>query len=177
MSAHLIEISDLHTSARKIVELGILQNRKALRSFSSKLCSNKSDCEDLVQDTICNALAASHTYDATKSMISWLFSIMKHANIDNFRRSKGDERTGNTAMPEGQILPPSYHWTSNFHRVAAAMDRMSDVKRAAIIQIACGGDYASSAVICGCDVNTLKTRVRRARHELMVEVGDMFASN
>lgn len=161
-------------SAQKTVEIGIGLNKIPLRRFAWRLCSNKSDVDDLVQETICNALEKAALYDSSYRILPWLFTMMRRINVDQFRRENrhADFVTASDADSGSVLL--SRNWTIECRSVSIALDALTAPKRDAIIQIADGRDYASGALACGCDINTMKTRVRRARQELIAHVGDIF---
>lgn len=144
----------------------------ALRKFAWRLCPNKSDIDDLVQETLYNALRGERLYDRALELGSWLFTIMRNAAVTAFRRNSRDARYLQRQALDDLIVAPNQEWAVLHRQVSDEMNKLSPVKKQAIIQISIAPNYQVAADMCECDIGTLKTRVRRARQELAVRFSD-----
>jgi RNA polymerase sigma-70 factor, ECF subfamily len=137
-----------------------------LRAFARVLCRQHDLVDDLVQDSVVRALAASNQFQQGTNFKAWMFTILRNQNITSFRRKK--------------ILPASLDEVSQEASQAApqedalmvedldfAVQQLSPLRREALILVAVHGlSYEEAASVCNCAVGTIKSRVARARAEL-----------
>jgi len=64
----------------------ICSHQRALERFAMKFTGNRSDADDLVQDTIMRALSFADLYKEGTNLRAWLYTIMKNTFINNFRK-------------------------------------------------------------------------------------------
>lgn len=57
-----------------------------LRAFVSRRLNNTADVEDVVQDILLSIHSATRTYDKTRSLNNWMFSIARYRLNDHLRR-------------------------------------------------------------------------------------------
>jgi RNA polymerase sigma-70 factor (ECF subfamily) len=63
-------------------------NKAYFKYYAYKICLNKDDTEDLLQDTVVRCLSNLESYDNTKGYFkSWFIKIMININIDKYRKS------------------------------------------------------------------------------------------
>jgi len=122
------------------------------------------DADDLTQDVYMRALRGLPRYRADASARTWLLAIARRAAADHIRRQRLLRRAAASAprpvpSPEGQVT------------IAAAVAGLESERRAAFVltQIL-GLSYAEAAEVCRCPVGTIRSRVARARHDLMATV-------
>jgi len=72
--------------SRKAFEEAALKPLPALYSIALRLTKNKTDAEDLVQDTYVKALRAFHQLEEGFSLRAWLFKILTRTFIDKYRK-------------------------------------------------------------------------------------------
>ncbi|SDO81134.1 RNA polymerase sigma-70 factor, ECF subfamily [Paenibacillus sp. yr247] len=70
-----------------------------------RMLHNKSDSEDVVQETFLRAYLHSHRFDATKNFSSWIFSIGKNVAIDFLRKKKIELSMDTNPHPFQDALP------------------------------------------------------------------------
>src|SRR5271154_4435715 len=87
----------------------VVWSEEVLRVYGTRLypsalrmTRNAPDAEDLVQDTLAKALAASGRYQRGTNLNAWLRRIMVNTFINGYRRSKGEPHfvTGDAAVSE-----------------------------------------------------------------------------
>ena len=59
-----------------------------LRAFARVLCRQHDLVDDLVQDSVVRALAASNQFQRGTNFKAWMFTILRNQNITTFRRKR-----------------------------------------------------------------------------------------
>lgn len=149
------------------MRLALLEAVPHLRAFARSLTRNRDQADDLVNDTIVRAIAASNQFTPGTNFRAWVFTILRNLFYNQGRRGKArfsslDELTTNEPM-EGAAQEASLEF-DDFRR---AFFQLPDHHREALILVGASGlNYEDAARICGCQVGTMKSRVSRARTEL-----------
>ncbi|MBL7498479.1 RNA polymerase sigma factor SigC [Frankia sp. CNm7] len=129
--------------------------------------------DDLAQETYLRALRSLRTFAAQSSARTWLLSIARHAVVDDVRSRMRRPRTTaaadwETAAERAQALAPpaaGFEDLVETNVMLAALD--ADRREALVLTQLIGLSYAEAAVVCGCPVGTIRSRVARARDDLM----------
>lgn len=131
--------------------------------------SSPATAEDLTQETYLRALRTLHKFSARSSARTWLFAIARRVVADHIRRVRAE---GRHALLDDDINAAEHHNTAaGFDERIALTDLLrylTTAQRDAFLltQIA-GLSYAEAAQACGCPVGTIRSRVARARGELI----------
>jgi RNA polymerase sigma-70 factor (ECF subfamily) len=127
--------------------------------------------EDLVQDTVVQALTNRNQFRMGTNLKGWLTIILRNRFFNEMRRSSRKseiyvEHLGDIAMIDGgQGVSIEIR---DFNR---AFWSLSAVHREALVLVgATGFSYEQAASIAGCPVGTMKSRVSRARQDLQRHV-------
>jgi RNA polymerase sigma-70 factor (ECF subfamily) len=145
----------------------ILAAVPSLRAFAISLSGNVDRADDLVQETLLRAIASIDSFEPGTNMPAWLFTILR-----NLFRSEYRKRRREVEDPDGSYagtLKTQPEQTSHveFTEFRAALDKLPDDQREALILVGASGfSYEEAAHICGCAVGTIKSRVNRARNRL-----------
>lgn len=152
----------------------LVRHRPSLERSARRLCRNRQDAEDLVQTTLERAWQARAQFLPGGNIGGWLFRILSNYHRDILRRRTGiqvplpDEVPDNTPKtPEADeissllALPPE--------TVIEALHQLPPELRAPLELLALGGKrYREIAEELAIPINTVGTRIRRARHALQV---------
>ena len=126
--------------------------------------------EDATQDAYLRALRALPRYRGEASARVWLLSIARRAAIDAVRSASRRRRLARLlsarAEPEGG---PGLGDGVLSEQALAVLD--PDRRSAFVLTQLLGFDYATAAEICGCPVGTIRSRVARAREQLVDAFG------
>ena len=155
-------------------ERDVLILRPALCAFARRLQRQESDAEDLVQDTLLRALAARERFQEGTNLKAWLFTIMRNSFNTGWRRSCRETMPGPEAIEAGAVWPAT-QGTSLWARetMERLLHDLSPAHREILILIpVLGLGYEEAAVVCGCSVGTVKSRLSRARAALAALVGE-----
>lgn len=139
-----------------------------LRAFGHSLSGSMDTADDLTQETLVKAWAARKRFIPDTSMRAWTFVILRNTFLSQMRRRKftGDY---DELMAERMLSAPAdQQQPLHLIDLQRAMHELSVEQREALILIAAGGfSYEEAALISGCAVGTIKSRVSRARDALV----------
>jgi RNA polymerase sigma-70 factor (ECF subfamily) len=146
-----------------------------LRRFARALAGNQALADDLVQDCIERALRKWHLYDETRSLRTWLFTILRNIYISGLRRdgravfAKSVDELG----PGEGAMRPEQESRLAVEDIAAAIGRLPDDHREVILLVALEDmSYREIAEITGVPIGTVMSRLSRARASLRVTLGE-----
>ncbi len=133
-----------------------------------RLCAHlgsRGDADDLTQDTYARAFASLHRFLGRSSARTWLLSIARRVCADHVRAAQRARR---------RPLPEAEHHTDLGDAVAvralvAELD--PDRREAFVLTQVLGLSYAEAAEVCSCPVGTIRSRVARARADLVAAMG------
>lgn len=148
-----------------------------LRAYGRSLTKDADGADDLVQDTIVRAIGAQGSFQPGTNIKAWLFTILRNKFLDDRRRKRGYFEQIETAVHERLVSPPSQDASVEFAEVAEAFWSLSSQHREILMLIGVNGlNYEAAAVILGCPVGTVRSRLSRARAELQKRLkGDRSA--
>jgi RNA polymerase sigma-70 factor, ECF subfamily len=139
-----------------------------------QLCGSLVDdqsADDLAQETFIRAVRTLPRFRGDASARTWLLAIARHACMDELR-ARGRRRrrdaslvasaTADTAPDAGEEIG-----------VADLVRRLDPDRRAAfVLTQMLGLSYEETARVCGCPVGTIRSRVARARADLLALLAD-----
>lgn len=123
------------------------------------------DPEDLVQETFERALRSLHLYRGDGPARAWLFAIARRVCVDSARRSGRRRRLTDRliaeAEPDGRL---DGSWVE-VEEMLAGLD--PDRREAFVLTQFLGLSYEEAASAIGCPIGTVRSRVARARMQLL----------
>jgi RNA polymerase sigma-70 factor (ECF subfamily) len=128
----------------------------------------KADCDDLVQDTLVQALANAHLWQPGTDLRAWLYTIMRNRFLATVAKSN---RTA-TALDEAAVAEPAT--ASNWGELrlllrdlGAALRRLPSNQRSAVILIGVQEkSYGEAAQTMGTSVGAVRSHLSRGRGRL-----------
>lgn len=154
----------------------LVKHRPALERSARRLCRNRHDAEDLVQATLVRAWQARAQFLPGGNIGGWLYTILCNHHRDNVRRRTGvqvplpDEVPDHTAevVEDSSALlatPPE--------AVLQALGELAPELREPLeLSVIHGKRYREIAEQLAIPINTVGTRIRRARHKLLDKFAD-----
>ncbi|MBV9143716.1 MAG: sigma-70 family RNA polymerase sigma factor [Pseudonocardiales bacterium] len=138
--------------------------------FLGHLCA-RDEAEDLTQETYLRALRALPHFAGRSCARTWLLSIARRVAADQIRRRQTRPRT--TAVEDWDTVTAARlsQRRSGFEEgillreLVAALE--PDRRDAFVLTQILGLDYAATAEVCGCPIGTIRSRVARAREDLI----------
>ena len=89
MRTEIIEaIENLRENRSDSVDQALIQLQGAILSFSMKVCGNREDAEDTMQETLLQAAPRLSHFDRAEALAVWLYKVAKTRCLMSRRRSK-----------------------------------------------------------------------------------------
>lgn len=125
--------------------------------------------DDLTQETFLRAIGALPRFAGRSTARTWLLSIARRVVVDQIRHNTSRPRA--TYVPDLDEALGSGRRGSrieNMVEIRLLIDGLDPTRREALVltQIL-GLSYAEAADVCGCPVGTVRSRVARARDDLL----------
>jgi RNA polymerase sigma-70 factor (ECF subfamily) len=130
------------------------------------------EADDLTQETYLRAMRALPGFAARSSARTWLYAIARRVAADHIRAVVARPRTADLAdwqsvADQAQTSrAPQFEEDVVLRRLLA--DLAPDRREAFVATQILGLSYVEAAEICGCPVGTIRSRVARARDDLVV---------
>ena len=139
-----------------------------LRAFAWFLSRNRERADDLVHDTIVRALTAAHQFRVGTNLKVWMFTILRNLHYNEVRKNRIQLQSLDDPLAYEPTVLPGQIDNLEFGDFRRAFWQLDDDRRAALILVgATGLSYGEAARICDCPRGTIKSRVSRARRELL----------
>jgi RNA polymerase sigma-70 factor, ECF subfamily len=154
-----------------LLQSRILELLPKLRRFARSLTRNPHDADDLLQGALERALTHLQQWQADTRLDSWLYTIIKHAWIDELRSRARREHTFADAG-QAEAVPDHRGDASGTLSVDQAMACLPEEQRLAVALVLIEGlPYKEAAQIIGVPMGTLTSRLARARQALQQLLG------
>lgn len=129
------------------------------------------EADDLAQETYLRALRSLPSFAGRSSGRTWLLSIARHVAADAVRTAV--RRPHPIGVPDWDALigraPALVHGSGDetvvLRQLVAALG--PDRREAFVLTQVLGLGYAEAAEVCGCPIGTIRSRVARAREDLV----------
>jgi RNA polymerase sigma-70 factor (ECF subfamily) len=164
--------------AEREFERQALAYLEGLYSFAMALTRDRTEAEDLVQETYLRAFRGAAQKLPTGDIKAWLFTIMRNIWINDRRRKRrrpeteewdaGEDETGWHTLADDRQRPDLVHEQTVLGReIRQAIESLPEVYREVIVlRFLEGFSYSQIATIIGCPAGTVMSRISRARAEL-----------
>lgn len=161
-----VDLAELAVAARSsdaAREALVRATQAEVRRFAAAFCG-PDGADDVTQETFIRALGSLHRYDPERPLMAWLLSVARHVALDQLRAG---QRRGVLARRLGHQPQPQASLGSTSD-VAALVRALEPGRRLAfVLTQVLGYDYAEAAKIARVPVGTIRSRVHRARAELL----------
>jgi RNA polymerase sigma-70 factor, ECF subfamily len=152
--------------AAEFVEL----TQRSVRRFLVHLC-DPGDVDDLAQETYLRALPSLRRFAGQSSARTWLLAIARNVAADHVRAAVRRPRPTSLDARDPNATTPRTLRTAGFDDAVALRTLLEtlapDRREAFIATQVLGLSYAEAAEVCGCPVGTIRSRVARAREDLV----------
>jgi len=147
---------------------GMLAIVPSLRAYAMSLSGNFDRADDLVQETLLHALAKIDLFEPGTNMLAWLFTILRNVFLSECRKNGRELQDTDGIYAQSLKSQPEQYSRVEFQSFRAELDRLPPNQREALILVgALGFSYDEVAAILGCPAGTVKSRVSRARMQLV----------
>ncbi len=137
-----------------------------------RLCSSlvgDQDADDVSQETFSRVVRALPKFRGESSARTWVLAIARHACLDEIRaRCRRRHREPAHTGRQGQVVADA----SQDATVADLIGRLDPDRRAAfVLTQVLGLSYDETATVCECPIGTVRSRLARARADLVDLLG------
>lgn len=127
--------------------------------------------DDLTQETYLRVMSALPRFSARSSAKTWLLSLSRRVWVDNIRHDMARPRKSVVELEDATsgVAPSSWAELVDARMLLDALD--PDRREALILTQVLGYTYEEAAKIADVRVGTIRSRVARARHDMIVAAG------
>lgn len=155
-----------------------------IRAVCCRITGNTRDGEDATQEAMLRIVRGLHAFDQRSSFSTWVYRIATNTALDELRRRRRQPISVDPTASDGDdaVAPGlSSHidplTSAEIERVADqmviqdAIDALSDAHRTVVIlRDVAGLEYAEIAAVLEIPEGTVKSRLARARQELVLRI-------
>ena len=142
-----------------------------LRRFAISLARDPTVADDLVQDTLFRAWRARARFEQGTNFEAWTFTILRNAFYSSHRRRREVQDDDGGYIAHLSSLPEQAG-RLDLQDVRAALDQLAPTMREALVLVAIENlSYEEAAAVMNCQIGTVKSRVWRAREQLVKALG------
>ncbi|MGB0085049.1 MAG: sigma-70 family RNA polymerase sigma factor [Rhodomicrobiaceae bacterium] len=145
----------------------LIKSIPSLRAFAISLCHNRTEADDLVQETLIRAWNNLSSFQEGTNLKAWLFTILRNNFYNGLRKQKHQAAYERSVDDSQFITPASQDKTIEFGDLMRNLQALPPDQREALILVTVENlSYEEVAAICDCPIGTIKSRVNRARARL-----------
>lgn len=137
--------------------------------FVAHLSGDVRLADDLAQETYLRALPALARFEGRSPARVWLLSVARRVVADHIRSLRSRPRL-HDGTETGEQVEPGFAEDVVLNELVGALDPERRV--AFVLTQLRGLSYADAAEVCGCPVGTIRSRVARAREDLVTAIQD-----
>jgi RNA polymerase sigma-70 factor (ECF subfamily) len=138
-----------------------------------RLCAHLGDpdhADDLSQEVYLRVFGSLASYRAESPVRSWLFSIVRRVAADDIARRQRRRREGDRLGGDAEAAAADHAGGVALELLLGQLDH--ERRTAFVLTQLWGFSYEAAAQICACPVGTIRSRVSRARSDLVGMVED-----
>ncbi|MFJ3705363.1 MULTISPECIES: sigma-70 family RNA polymerase sigma factor [Streptomyces] len=139
--------------------------------YVAHLSADTQAADDLTQDVFLRALTGLPRFEGRSSARTWLLSIARRTVADSFRHAAARPRLADRDDWQRAAEQAQPCGTPGFEEGVALAELLSSIpadrREAFVLTQLLGIPYAEAATVIGCPVGTVRSRVARARVELI----------
>ncbi|MGY0056830.1 sigma-70 family RNA polymerase sigma factor [Streptomyces sp. LZ34] len=158
------------------VDRFVRATRRDVWRYVYRLSDDPHAADDLVQETYLRALSGLPRFEGRSSARTWLLAIARRAVVDRLRRNAARPRSADTddwqaaaERAQRRAAPDT-----GFDDAVALTQLLAllpyDRREAFVLTQLLGLPYAEAALVVGCPVGTVRSRVARAREALIEQL-------
>lgn len=153
----------------------IVEEVAYLRRFARALTNDPVISDDLVQDCIERALSRLHLFDQSRSLRTWLFTILRNLYINELRKHKqrGVHASIDEVAEHDLAQLPNQSEDIVGLDITKSLKQLPDNQREVLVLVGLEQmSYEETARIIDVPVGTVMSRLSRARAQLRVIMGE-----
>ena len=144
-----------------------------LRAFARSLTGHMAEADDLAQETVLKAWKSRTSYEPGTNLKAWTFMILRNQFYSDKRRAWRSSQLDPEVAERTLVATDDPSSAMELNDLRQALNKLPAAQREALILVGAGGmSYEEAAVVCGCRVGTVKSRVSRGRDALQALLSD-----
>ncbi|MFZ1661696.1 MAG: sigma-70 family RNA polymerase sigma factor [Paracoccaceae bacterium] len=144
----------------------------ALRGYALSLHRNRTDADDLVQETLLRALLYADSFQPGTNLRGWLFTIMRNRFYTSRQSAKREMVGIADCVAELPANAPSQELHMEICEVGRAFLALPSHYRHTLAYVVLGGNsYERASREFRCNIGTVKSRVNRGRAMMKSALG------
>ena len=166
------QLTDLAKSAGRGDQAALTQFIKATHRDVWRTVAYLADpgsADDLTQETFVRAMRSLPRFSGRSTARTWLLSIARRVVVDQIRYNASRPRTTHVVDLD-DVAGRRGHGSriENMVEIRLMLDGIDhDRREALVLTQVLGLSYAEAADVCGCPIGTIRSRVARARDDLL----------
>ncbi|MEM6891918.1 MAG: RNA polymerase sigma factor [Pseudomonadota bacterium] len=145
----------------------MLKHLPSLRAFALSLTRDRTQADDLVQDTILRAWGNRDQFKIGSNMRAWMFTILRNSFYTTRRRLKREVADVDGEIAAQLSVKPDHDGHIALEEFKDAFAQLRDEQREALLLVGVSGfSVEEAAEMCGCAPGTIKSRASRGRKKL-----------
>lgn len=142
-----------------------------LRAYARVLTRDRTEADDLVQETLTKAIAKVDLFQPGTMLRAWLFTIMRNTFFTEVQKRKREQPGAADCVSGAAVSQPTQEMHLMHVQLMAAIGRLPvHYREMLVLVVVLGESYEDAAQICGCAVGTVKSRVNRARAKVIEDL-------
>lgn len=137
--------------------------------FVAHLAADVRLADDLTQETYLRALPALARFEGRSPARAWLLSVARRVVADHIRSLRSRPRS-HDGSDIGDQVEPGFAEDVVLNELVGALD--PERRTAFVLTQLLGLSYADAAEVCDCPIGTIRSRVARAREDLVTAIQD-----
>lgn len=130
---------------------------------------DRQSADDLTQETFVKAVGAVRRFRGDASARTWILAIARHTCMDELRARTRRRRRSELSVAGSAVVQPDPCEEIGARDLLAHLD--IDRRTAFTLTQLLGLSYEEAAATCGCPIGTIRSRVARARDDLIDLLG------
>ena len=149
----------------------LINNLPHLRAFARMISKDHTLAEDLVQDTVVQALDKRCQFRIGTNLRAWLIIILRNRFFNEMRRFSRKSEISVEHPLDLATVDGGQEVRVEIRDFNRAFRKLPSPQREALVLVGASGfSYEEAAGIAGCPTGTMKSRVARARQSLQVQI-------
>jgi len=150
---------------------------RLLFAFALRLTSNRTDAEDLMQETSLRAYRHKDKFAAGTNFKSWISTIMRNAYINRYRKMKTRRHLNNSienhsfALENANSIPNQGEHDLRMQELKKMLDSVGDLYSVPFLMFHRGYEYKEIAENLNIPIGTVKSRIFLARQRMKKMIG------
>ena len=139
---------------------------RPIYAVAHRVLGERGLAEEAVQQTFIKAWRAAATFDPSRDLAPWLYTIARRSAVDIYRRERR-HRTDELGEADVAVLPTTFEGTWAVWEVRRALEQVPEPERAVLKATHFEGlTHEETAVQLGIPLGTVKSRAHRAYRRL-----------